>query len=65
MNAFEVLRKTQICRFLLIFEFIYDIIIDEISALCGMTAACLFENFKKINHITPEKYRKIKKTDAD
>ncbi len=39
--------------------------IDEISALCGMTSACLFENFKKINHITPAKYRKIKKTDTN
>ena len=38
--------------------------VGEISAMCGVTVACLIENFKRIHQMTPAKYRKFNKTDT-
>lgn len=38
--------------------------VGEISAMCSITAACLIENFKRIHHMTPAKYRKFNKMDT-
>ena len=41
-----------------------DCSVGEISTMCGVTAACLIDNFKKIHGVTPAKYRKFNETDT-
>jgi transcriptional regulator GlxA family with amidase domain len=41
-----------------------DYSVGEISTMCGVTAACLIDNFKKTYGVTPAKYRKFNETDT-
>lgn len=41
-----------------------DYSVGEISTMCGVTAACLIDNFKRIHGVTPAKYKKFNETDT-